>query len=140
MKSMVILLDTNIILDYLDKRVDFSQAAKNILTICATEKVTGYIAFHSVSNIFYILRKNYSEEKRREMLGSILDILKVTGASHSRVRSALMRENFKDFEDCLQDECAKEVQADYIITRNVTDFAYSDTKAITPEDFLQKII
>lgn len=41
---------------------------------------------------------------------------------HVNVKKALLREDFVDFEDCLQDECAKEINADYIITRNVQDF------------------
>ena len=31
-------------------------------------------------------------------------------------------ENFKDFEDCLQDRCAENVAENYIITRNKKDF------------------
>ena len=61
----------------------------------------------------------------------------VTGASHRRVVDAIERNDFEDFEDCLQDECAQEVQADYIITRNITDFVQSRVKAITPENFIK---
>ena len=50
---------------------------------------------------------------------------------------ALEREEFSDFEDCLQDECAKGIGADYIITRNVKDFEQSKVPAITPEQFLE---
>lgn len=31
-----------------------------------------------------------------------------------------------DFEDCLQDKCAKDIGADYIITCNVKDFENSE--------------
>ena len=50
-----------------------------------------------------------------------------------------MREPFSDFEDCLQDECAKEVLADFIVTRNVGDFQCSKVKAIKPHDFLELV-
>lgn len=43
----------------------------------------------------------------------------------------------RDFEDCLQDECAKQVNADYIVTRNIKDFSKSDIPAVTPEIFLK---
>lgn len=39
--------------------------------------------------------------------------------------------------DCLQDECAKGIGADYIITRNIKDFEQSKVPAITPEQFLE---
>ena len=47
-------------------------------------------------------------------------------------------EDFSDFEDCLQDECAKQVFADYIITRNTDDFLTSEIPAISPADFLEE--
>jgi len=56
----------------------------------------------------------------------------VTGTSHERVCHTIERDDFPDFEDCLQDECAGEVLADYIITRNVEDFKTSKVKAISP--------
>lgn len=37
-----------------------------------------------------------------------------------------------DFEDCLQDECATQNHADYIITRNTDDFSNSNIPASTP--------
>ena len=136
-KSMVILVDTNIILDVLEERENFVEQSSKILEMCAQKIIKGYIAFHSVSNIFFILRKKYSKSDSRVLLKIILDILDVTGASHSQVRQAVEKEYFDDFEDCLQDECAKAVKADYIITRNKTDFSFSDTKAVTPEEFLE---
>ena len=49
-------------------------------------------------------------------------------------KNALQREDFSDFEDCLQDECAKQIHADYIVTRNTSDFSTSDIPAIIPDD------
>jgi hypothetical protein len=40
-------------------------------------------------------------------------------------------------ENCLQTECAKSVNADYAITRNIKDFSVSSIPAIWPEDFLK---
>lgn len=101
------------------------------------KNMQGYIAFHSLSNIFYILRKKYSETDRREMLKKLCFVLRVTGASHEKVCDAIEYNEFSDFEDCLQYECAKEIEADYIITRNVRDFQYSKVKAITPKEFME---
>ena len=41
-------------------------------------------------------------------------------------------------EDCLQDRCAENVAANYIITRNTKDFETSIVSAITPEEWLKK--
>ena len=71
------------------------------------------------------------------MLEKLCLILQVTGASHGRVCEAISRDDFSDFEDCMQDEYAQEVSAGFIVTRNVDDFKHSRVKAITPEEFLQ---
>ena len=134
---MVILIDTNVALDFLTVRQPFYHNAKAILQACASDEIQGYIAFHSLPNIFYILRKSYSDEDRRSMLKNLCLVLQVTGASHNRVCDAISRGEFSDFEDCLQDECAQEVFANYIVTRNVDDFKHSRVKAIAPEEFLQ---
>ncbi len=135
-KSMVILVDANVILDYLVTREPFFKPAKKVMELCAEEKVQGTVAFHTIPNIFFILRKVCTPARRRELLKEICRMLTVTGAGHARVCHAIEREEFAGFEDCLQDECAKEIQADYIITRNIQDFKHADVPAMEPEEFL----
>ena len=136
---MVVLIDTNVVLDILEKRDPFYQSANDVLSMCAAKEIDGYIALHSISNIFYILRKHYSVENRRRLILGILDFLQVANASHENVRHALERNDFPDFEDCLQDECATQNCAEYIITRNIDDFSNSNIPAVTPSDFLENI-
>jgi hypothetical protein len=38
-----------------------------------------------------------------------------------------------DFEDAVQAACAERIGADYIVTRNLKDFAKSPVQAILPE-------
>ncbi|MCM1156215.1 MAG: PIN domain-containing protein [Roseburia sp.] len=138
MKNIAVLIDTNIVLDVLEKREPFYESSNDILLCCASKKITGYIALHSISNIFYILRKQYSAGDRRRLILGILDFLQIANAKHENVRCALERNDFPDFEDCLQDECALENHMNYIITRNTDDFKNSRVSALTPVDFLQK--
>ena len=63
---------------------------------------------------------------------------KVEGIDSFKILSALDNEDFSDFEDCLQEECAVAISADYIITRNAKDFALSRVPAILPNEFLKK--
>lgn len=139
MKSMVILIDTNVALDFLTMRHPYYESAREIIRICAEDKMKGYIAFHSLPNIFYILRKSYSEADRRKMLKRLCCVLQVTAASHEKVCDAIEQTDFMDFEDCLQEKCAKEIFADYIISRNLVDFKNSRIKAVTPQDFLKML-
>jgi hypothetical protein len=73
------------------------------------------------------------------MLLDIFDILNVIGIDKAKLTEALLNEDFDDIEDRLQVECAESVGADYIVTRNIADFATSPIKAILPEGFLELI-
>ena len=133
--GMIVFIDTNVIIDFLLKREPFCEAAAEILQRCAGRELTGYLAFHSIPDIWYILRK-VPENKRRGWLKDICSILFVAAASHEEVVKAVENEAFADFEDCLQDRCAKSKAARYIITRNVKDFDGAEVPAVTPQEFL----
>ena len=132
---MVILVDTNVIIDFLTTREPFFEASSNVIAKCASGELTGYIAFHSIPNLWYILRK-IPEDMRRKWLIDVCEFLTVAGVNHDEVLRAIRMTKFKDFEDCLQDRCAKNVGAKYIVTRNAADFSNSEVPAISPEDFL----
>ncbi|MDE7131003.1 MAG: PIN domain-containing protein [Lachnospiraceae bacterium] len=134
---MRILIDTNVLADVLLGRDPYYDIAYGILTLCADKKVYGYIAAHSVPNLFYILRKFMTKEERREALKDICEIVRVEGVDSLKILSALDNEDFSDFEDCLQEECAVAIAADYIVTRNTKDFASSRVPAILPDVFLK---
>lgn len=90
--------------------------------------------------MFYILRKNYSEEDRRAILLGLCQILRVEGIDTEKICSALQNSAFSDFEDCLQAECAMAAQVDYIISRNTDDFKLSQVPCLTAEEFCKKFI
>lgn len=139
MKNMVsrILVDTNILLDYLLTREPFYEDAKKVVLTCTEGETEGCIAAHSISNMFYILRKDYDVKDRREILTNLCTIFDVEGIDKVKLLSGLQNENFSDFEDCLQMECAKAYNAEYIVTRNVDDYRSSEVKAILPKDYLK---
>ena len=120
---MVVLVDTNIIIDALANREPYADNAKKILEKCAAREVTGILAAHSIPNMFYIFRKNFSQDERRFLLKNLCNIFKISDLNAKKILAALENEKFVDFEDCLQEECAVESMADYIVTRNPADFA-----------------
>ncbi len=133
---MIILVDTNIILDLFLQREPYAGEAQEIMTKCAEREFVGYLAAHSIPNLFYILRKNYSQSERRRLIKNLCDIFYISDLSAKKVISAIENEEFTDFEDCLQEECAVEAMADYIVTRNTDDYRSSRVKAVEPEEFL----
>lgn len=131
-----ILVDTNVLLDYILTKEPFYENAEKIIRACVDGKVKGCIAAHSVSNMFFILRKDFNAKERREVLSSLCSIFDVERIDKDKLLSGLQNEDFLDFEDCLQMECAKAYKADYIVTRNISDYKMSEIKAVSPKDFL----
>lgn len=132
-----ILIDTNVLLDYLLERDSFFEDAKKVILSCTEGDTKGCIAAHSISNMFFILRKDYTAGERREILSSLCTIFDVEGIDKAKLLAGLANEEFSDFEDCLQMECAKSYGAEYIITRNVADYSASEIKAILPSEYLE---
>lgn len=132
-----ILIDTNVLLDYLLTREPFYEDAKNIISACVDGKVKGCIAAHSITNMFFILRKDYDAKERREVLLNLCSIFDVEGIDKTKLLSGLQNEDFLDFEDCLQMECAEAYGAEYIVTRNTDDYKASEVEAILPKEYLE---
>jgi predicted nucleic acid-binding protein len=138
MKNMVILIDTNVVIDFLSMREDFYRDAEKIFDKCADGELSGYIAINTISDVFFILRKAFSVQERKSMLYDLCEFVKIVGLEHEDAVAAIQNEKFDDLEDCLQSKCAEKVGADYIITRNIGDFINSKIPATTPSNFMKK--
>jgi len=136
MKNMALLIDTNIVLDWILKRQPFHQEASQIIDLCMCGKHHGYLAAHSILNVFYIIRKDLCVEERKDLTRLLCNKFEIIGIECRQILKSLDIFNFKDIEDSLQIQCAIEENLDFIITRNIKDFQYSRVKALLPEDFL----
>lgn len=136
---MRILTDTNILIDIVLKLELFFAYVSAVLNACIDEIVEGAIAAHSVTNLMYILRKNFSLQECHQIILGFCRIVEIESVNKNKLFSALNDENFSDFEDCLQCECAETFKADYIVTRNLKDFKNSRVPAISPNEFLKII-
>lgn len=133
---MLILIDTNVLLDVIARREPYVIFSEKIIDLCRQEIINGAIAGHSVLNAMYVLRKNFTLEERKEIFLSLCEFLYVESVDFGKIIQALKDDDFSDFEDCLQMQCALSLRADYIVTRNVKDFAANEIPAVTPEEFL----
>ena len=73
-----------------------------------------------------------TQEERRKFIKNLCKIFHVSELNEKKILSAAENIEFLDFEDCLQEECAVEIMADYIVTRNLRDYRMSRVKAVTP--------
>lgn len=135
---MKVLIDTNIILDVLCKRLEFYEDSARIFKLCEVKKITGVISALSIPNIIYILRKELDADKTKEVLDNLMLIFSVADLKADDLKKAADMK-FKDFEDAIQSACASRIKANYIVTRNIKDFSESKVTAIKPTELLERI-
>lgn len=75
-------------------------------------------------------------KKRRTLLKDLCSIFRISDLNTKKIMAALANDKFIDFEDCLQEQCAVEEVADYIVTRNPDDFIESRVKVIQPDELV----
>ena len=134
---MELLIDTNVIIDYFTNREQKSAGTDVLFEYIYSGKISAYIAAHTVPTIWYVLRKTLAPEELRNLLRALFSCFTVSPVGKNELLSALDRDDFSDFEDCVQDECASSVHAQYIITRNKKDFAHSKIPALLPAEFVR---
>lgn len=136
---MKALIDINIIMDFLCHRDDFFDNANAIIKKCLSKELTGIIAAHTVTTIFYLLRKDVPNTSNRcAILLNICKIFEISAVNKEILIRALNDNSFSDFEDSVQNSCAVDSNADCIITRNKEYFATSKITLYSPEEFLKE--
>jgi len=127
-----VLIDSDVLLDVALRRVPFWQASLETLKWAEQSPGRGAVAWHSFSNLQYLLRGN-----ARAFISDLLLIVDVPKVDTDALRSALQ---FKmtDLEDAMQAASAVRFGANYIITRNIPDYQNSPVVAILPAEFLNR--
>lgn len=135
---MKLLIDANILLDVIQNREPHVQASSVVWKLCETEKAKGYVSALTFANLVYIMRKELDPKKIEETLKALSLIFEFADFNVSDLTHAAELE-WDDFEDAVQSVTAERVHADYIITRNVRDFAKSKVVAFTPSELIVRI-
>lgn len=134
---MKILIDTNVVIDYLADRIPFADHAEQVLMLCESGKVDGLVTANAITDIYYIVRKVAGREKTLEAIRTLCSILDIADVGKTDILNA-MELDMLDYEDALAAQCAKRVKADYIVTRDISDYANSPIPAKEPTVFLKQ--
>ena len=129
------MVDINVLVDVLQRRKQFFMPSAKLCDKVAGGSLVGFVSAHAVTTIFYVMRKcadAESAEKSLDWLLSTFEIAEVGKAVLQRARGLA----FADFEDAVIAAAAEAAKCDYIITRNIADFAASPVPAISPSEFL----
>lgn len=132
-----LLIDTDVILDFFFDREPFSEHAANVLSLCESKQIQGFVTPVIISNVYYLLRQTAPHEKVIDKLGSLLSFTDVLIIDKKIIIQAI-NSKFKDFEDALQNYSAEDSnQINAILTRNTKDFKNSKLAVFTPENYLK---
>lgn len=134
---MKIMFDLNIFLDVFQERIPHHKDSSIALSKVLNKEVTGFIAGHSLTTIFYLLKKYSGYDRTMEVIDLILNYFEVKSANKKMFRHSRQM-NIRDFEDAVVASCAEFAKCDYIVTRNEPDFDNSKVLAINPREFLKK--
>ena len=129
-----VLIDLNIILDFLNKR-NFHQEAARLINMCAESTLTGYICAHEVTTLSYFLFKEQKDKNKVvTTISTLFDIFQIIPIDETILKASLLSP-ITDYEDAVIEVSAVKFNIDYILSRNISDFKLSRIPTYTPEQF-----
>lgn len=132
---MRLFFDANVVLDVLAARAPHWAASARVLATVEKPGVSGLIAAHSVTTIYYLLSKHLSRRKARAAMVDLLRLVQVAPGDHAVLLQALSL-GWDDFEDAVQAAAALSAKATHFITRNPRDFSGLGIPVLTPDEFV----
>lgn len=131
---MKVLIDTCVIVDYLEERAGVEYAEK-VLSMNSVEK---YISAKSILDLYYLIHHfTHSNQKTLEAVRNIINIVDdVVDTTAQDIYNALSSKT-SDYEDAVMIETAKRIGVDAIVTDNIKDYKYSSVKVINPKIFVR---
>jgi len=134
---MIILIGTNVILDYVLKREPFAAATKACLDILVSRKAKIWIPVNALTEISYTtMQTRHDTYAAKAIISKLLNAFQIIAIDKADCLRA-MELDMEDYEFALMAACAKKLKAAHIITRSPEGFTNSPVQAISPEEWVQ---
>jgi predicted nucleic acid-binding protein len=134
---MRVLIDTDVVLDVGLKRQQWFEASKGVLDRAEARSVQGFVAWHTMSNVYYLTRQ-VNADTADGFLRHLLSVVEVAPVGHADMEYALELE-MSDLEDAMQAAAAVACRAARIVTRNARHYVRSPVPAVTPAALLKAL-
>ncbi|MBD2319294.1 type II toxin-antitoxin system VapC family toxin [Phormidium tenue] len=131
---MRVLIDTNVVLDFLQEREPFVKDAARLFARIDAGEIEGFIAATTITNIYYIVRRAAGMEAAQNAIAQVLADLNICPVDRDVLEQAI-KLNFRDFEDAVQYACGVVHSVDVIVTRDVSGFISGEIPVVLPKDF-----
>ncbi len=136
---MRVLIDTNIVLDFLLQREPFFQDAELLFQAIDVGQLIGYVTATTLTDIFYISRKHTrSVEQARQAVSETLTAMVICPIDRAVLESAF-NSGLVDFEDAVQIFGAVAQGLDAILTRDNKGFLSSPIPVLSIQELLQQL-
>ena len=132
---MRVLLDTNVVLDFVLERQSFFAEADEIFIRLKNNEFEAFVSAITPINVFYTTRKEKDKTTAFAAVEELLKLVQIAESSNRIFQNALAL-NFNDYEDAVQVVGAVAARLDAIITRNLRDYRNSPLPVYSPADFL----
>jgi predicted nucleic acid-binding protein len=129
---MIVLFDTNVLLDVLARREPFYAAAAAVWSLAEAHKIEGVVSAISFNNAFYIVRKANGRDRALASLRVVRGRFRAVPLDVGIVDDALAS-GLTDFEDAIQYASAVRAGADCIVTRDPAGFPDAGIAILSPE-------
>jgi predicted nucleic acid-binding protein len=134
-----VLVDTNIVLDFLLQREPFSQDAELLFQAIDAGQVIGHVTATTLTDIFYISRKHTcSIEQARQAVSETLTAMVICPIDRAVLESAF-NSGLVDFEDAVQIFGAVAQGLDAILTRDNQGFLSSPIPVLSIQELLRQL-
>ena len=130
------LIDTDILLDVALDRAPYSIPASELLNLLASSGNGAFVAWHSVSNLYYVLRRSRGDSRARQFIAELFEFISVAETTTDDVLYAASLP-MRDFEDAMQVAAARACGASHIVTRNARDYVRSPIPAVDADEALR---
>lgn len=135
----MILLDTDVLVDVALDRLPYADAASELLDRIEHGSHSACIAWHTVSNLYYLVAPSTGEVSTRDFVADLTRLVSVAAADTDAIRYAAELP-LPYFEDALQVAAARACGARRIVTRNIADYQLSPIRAVTPLEALEELL
>jgi hypothetical protein len=135
---MKITLDLNVLLDVAQNRLPHYHASEEVLHRARAGEYAAVLPGHAITTLHYIIEKWSGTDLANQTIDGLLaDFILHPSDKTNFLRARQLP--LKDFEDGVVAAVAEASGSDYVVTRNVQEFAGSPVPAITPTEFLEAI-
>ncbi len=126
MASLKVLVDTNVVIDWLNDRQPWADEARLLWDSCDAGLVDLYLPASVLTDIFYILRKPLGNDRAKKAIERCIATCGLLPVDEMVIHKALVLPG-NDFEDNVQIACTAIYRIDIIVTRNPGDFTHGVT-------------